>query len=59
MTEKVQRRKKVLSGSVISDKMQKTCVVLVQRRFQHPLYKKTVTQSKRYKVHDEPLLYLR
>ncbi len=49
----IQRRKKVLNGTVVSDKMEKSCVVLVERRFQHPLYKKTVTQSKRYKVHDE------
>ena len=53
MSDKIERRKKVLSGTVVSDKMEKTCVVLVRRRFQHPLYKKTVTQSKRYKVHDE------
>jgi len=49
----IQSRKKVLNGTVVSDKMDKTCVVLVERRFQHPLYKKTVTKSKRYKVHDE------
>ena len=49
----IERRKKVMSGTVVSDKMDKTCVVKVERRFQHPLYKKTVTKSKKYKVHDE------
>ena len=47
------RRKKVLQGVVVSDKMDKTAVVRVERRIQHPLYKKTVTKSKKYKVHDE------
>ncbi len=49
----MERRKKVLQGVVVSDKMDKTAVVLVERRIQHPLYKKTVTKSKKYKVHDE------
>ena len=45
--------KRVLSGEVISDKMQKTVVVKVTRRFKHPLVGKTVQKSKHYKVHDE------
>ena len=55
MEEKVtiQRRKKVLQGLVVSNKMEKTAVVLVERTFQHPLYKRTVKKTKRYKIHDE------
>ena len=48
----IQRRKKVLQGLVVSDKMDKTAVVLVERRFQHPLYKRTLKKSKKYKIHD-------
>jgi len=49
----IQRRRKVLLGTVTSDKMEKTAVVNVERTIQHPLYKKTVKRSKRYKIHDE------
>ncbi|WP_375662256.1 30S ribosomal protein S17 [Bartonella sp. OC16QHHD] len=45
--------KRVLQGVVISDKSDKTVVVKVERRYSHPLLKKTVRQSKNYKVHDE------
>ena len=40
-------------GRVVSDKMQKTVTVLVERRVTHPLYGKVVTRSKRYRAHDE------
>ena len=40
-------------GLVVSDKMDKTVVVLVSDKRKHPLYKKTSTQSKRLKAHDE------
>lgn len=40
-------------GIVVSDKMDKTVVVAVENRFPHPVYKKTVSHTKRYKVHDE------
>ena len=40
-------------GTVVSDKMDKTVVVAVENRFPHPIYKKTVSRTKRYKVHDE------
>ncbi len=40
-------------GIVISDKMDKTVVVTVEQRAMHPLYKKTVISSKKYKAHDE------
>lgn len=54
MDEKqVQRRKKVLQGVIVSDKMEKTAVVIVERTVQHPLYKRTVKKTKKYKIHDE------
>ena len=40
-------------GLVTSDKMDKTVVVTVEMKAMHPLYKKTVTTSKKYKAHDE------
>ena len=40
-------------GTVVSDKMEKTVVVAVEHRFPHPIYKKTVSRTTRYKVHDE------
>lgn len=45
--------KKILRGTVISDKMDKTVTVSVERIFQHPLYKKTIKTRKKYKAHDE------
>ncbi len=45
--------RRVLQGVVVSDKNAKTVVVRVVRRIMHPLYKKFVTQSKRYHAHDE------
>lgn len=46
-------QKKVRQGTVVSNKMDKSCVVLVERTTQHPLYKRTVKSSKKYQVHDE------
>ena len=40
-------------GLVVSDKMDKTVVVLVSDKYKHPLYKKTITRSNKYKAHDE------
>ncbi|MCF8132329.1 MAG: 30S ribosomal protein S17 [Synechococcus sp.] len=40
-------------GTVVSDKMDKTVVVAVENRFPHPIYKKTVSRTTRYKAHDE------
>ena len=40
-------------GTVVSDKMEKAVVVAVENRFPHPIYKKTVSRTTRYKVHDE------
>jgi len=45
--------RKTLIGKVVSDKMQKTRVVSVETQTAHPLYGKTVTKTKKYKVHDE------
>jgi small subunit ribosomal protein S17 len=45
--------RKVRQGVVVSDKMDKTVVVLVERRTTHPLYRKTVTRSQKYHAHDE------
>ena len=44
--------KRRLKGTVVSDKSDKSIVVLVQRRFKHPIYSKFVTKSKKYHAHD-------
>lgn len=45
--------KRVLQGVVVSDKNDKTIVVEVERRFKHPVLKKTVRRSKKFHAHDE------
>jgi len=45
--------KRILEGVVVSDKTDKTIVVQVERRFTHPMMKKTVRRSKKYHAHDE------
>jgi len=45
--------KRILQGVVVSDKSEKTVVVKVERRYSHPLLRKTVRQTKKYKAHDE------
>ena len=45
--------RRVLTGTVVSDKMNKTVVVRIDRRVMHPLYKKIITRSKKYTAHDE------
>ncbi len=45
--------KRILQGVVVSDKTDKTVVVKVERRFTHPLFKKTVRRTKNYHAHDE------
>jgi small subunit ribosomal protein S17 len=45
--------RRVLTGEVTSDKMDKTVTVLVHRRVMHPLYKKFIRRSKNYAAHDE------
>jgi len=49
----MKERRKKLVGVVTSDKMEKTVVVTVERRYRHPLYKKVVTSTKKYMAHDE------
>jgi small subunit ribosomal protein S17 len=51
--EKVKKNIKEFVGVVVSDKMDKTRVVLVERTQMHPLYKKPYTKRKKYYVHDE------
>ncbi len=45
--------RKVRQGTVVSDKMEKTVVVAIERRVPHPVYGKMVTKTKRLKAHDE------
>jgi small subunit ribosomal protein S17 len=45
--------KKILNGKVISDKNNKTIVVLVKRRYSHHFFGKVITSSKKYHAHDE------
>ena len=45
--------KKTLEGKVIRDQNDKTLVVLVKRKYSHPFFKKVITSSKKYHVHDE------
>ena len=52
-TQTERGRRKVLQGVVVSDKMDKTIVVLVEDRVKHPLYGKVMTKSSRLKAHDE------
>ena len=49
----MQVQRKALVGQVVSNKMEKTIVVVVQRTRRHPLYGKVIRISKRYKAHDE------
>jgi small subunit ribosomal protein S17 len=45
--------RRILSGVIVSDKMDKTVVVRVERRIMHPIYKKFIRRSKKYHAHDE------
>ncbi len=49
----VRNERKVREGVVVSDKMDKTVVVAVHDKVKHPIYKKTMNRTKKYKVHDE------
>jgi len=53
MDQKRSINKKQLTGEVVSDAMDKTVIVKVERRFPHPRYNKYVKKSKRYYAHDE------
>ena len=45
--------KRILQGTVTSDKNDQTITVLVERRFKHPVLTKTIRKSKKYRAHDE------
>jgi small subunit ribosomal protein S17 len=49
--------KRVMQGVVVSDKMDKTVTVKVERRVMHPIYKKFIRRSKKYAAHDEANAY--
>ena len=49
--------KKILKGIVISDKPSKTITVVVERKYQHPLFKKIIKSKKKYSVHDKDNKY--
>ena len=49
----IDARKKIMPGLVVSDKMEKTIVVQVSNRTLHPIYKKYVVSTKKFKAHDE------
>ena len=44
--------KRIMQGTVVSDKADKTVTVLVERRIMHPVYKKFITKSKKFAAHD-------
>ena len=52
-TQATRNSRKTRVGTVVSDKMQKTVVVAIERRFPHPRYGKMVTRTKRVKAHSE------
>tara|TARA_B110000438_G_scaffold260569_1_gene270699 strand:- start:267 stop:497 length:231 start_codon:yes stop_codon:yes gene_type:complete len=49
--------KKILTGKVVSDKSNKTIVVLVKRKYAHPFFGKVITSSKKYHAHDEKNIF--
>jgi len=50
--------KKILQGTVISNKQDKTITVLVERKFKHPVLKKVIRRSKKYSAHDPENKYV-
>jgi small subunit ribosomal protein S17 len=51
--QQIEKSGRVLTGTVVSDKMNKTVTVLVERKVKHPLYGKIIRLSKKYHAHDE------
>jgi len=49
--------KRILQGTVVSNKCDKTITVLIERRYKHPTYKKYVTKTKKYSAHDPSNIY--
>ena len=56
-TTQTAKRQRTLVGKVVSNKMDKTVVVRVERRVKHPVYGKIILRSNRYKAHDETNQY--
>ena len=48
-----EQRRKILLGEVVSDRMQKSITVKVERRVRHPIYERVIRRSKKYHAHDE------
>ncbi len=53
MTEQVEKTKRTLTGRVVSDKMDKSITVLIERKVKHPKYGKYLTRSTKIHAHDE------
>jgi len=53
MSQETVKATRTLYGKVVSDKMQKTVTVLVERKVKHPLYGKVIVRSSKYHAHDE------
>ena len=53
MSQEVAENKKVITGTVVSNKMDKTVVVSVERKFIHRTFKKVVKRTKKFRCHDE------
>ena len=53
MSQEAAKVKKVITGTVVSNKMDKTVVVSVERKFIHPTFKKVVKRTKKFRCHDE------
>ena len=53
MSQEAVAVKKIITGTVVSNKMDKTVVVSVERKFIHPTFKKVVKRTKKFKCHDE------
>jgi small subunit ribosomal protein S17 len=54
MTEATPKVRRTLTGRVVSDKMQKTVTVVVERLVKHPIYGKVMTRSRKYHAHVDP-----
>lgn len=53
MSQETVKVKKIITGTVVSNKMDKTVVVSVERKFIHPTFKKVVKRTKKFRCHDE------
>ena len=53
MSQEIAKVKRVITGTVVSNKMEKTVVVHVERKFIHPVFKKVVKRTVKFKCHDE------